>query len=81
MANPIIKVWQRQHRLAWRNDGGEIPRGMRGVVKRRGTPKRPLLKTTRSDVVRKGHWVVRTGNDVFAFSPAEMRYLYSRVPM
>lgn len=77
----VIKVWLRTPRRAWRNDGGPIPRGFRGAVKRRGTPKRPLLKTTRSQTVRKGHWVVIAGGDVFAFSPAQMRHLYSRVPL
>lgn len=79
--NPVIKVWLRTPRKAWRNDGGQIPRGFRGWVKRRGTPKRPLLKTTRSETVRKGHWVVIAGGDVFTFSSAEMRHLYSRVPL
>ncbi len=77
----VIKVWLRTPRRAWKNDGGPIPHGFRSFVKRRGTPKRPLLKTTRSQTVRKGHWVVVSGPDVFAFSPADMRLLYSRVPL
>lgn len=81
MANPVIKMWLREPRLAWRNDGGVIPRGFRSLVKRKGTPKRPLTVTVRSEVVRKGHWVVKVGGDVFSFSPAEMRRLYSRVPL
>lgn len=81
MANPVINVWLKTPRKAWRNDGGPVPRGFRGVCRWRGTPKRPLLKTDRSEVVRKGDWVVIAGGDVFAFSPAQMRQLYSRVPL
>ena len=81
MANPVIKVWLRTPRKAWRNDGGVIPRGFRSLVKRKYTGKRMLTITTRSEVVRKGHWAVIAGGDVFAFSPSDMRHLYSRVPL
>lgn len=81
MAGPVIKVWLRMPRRAWRNDGGEIPRGFRSFVKRKYTGKRLTTVTTRSERVPKGYWVVISGADVFAFSVAEMRELYSRVPL
>jgi hypothetical protein len=81
MANPVIKVWLRTPRKAWRNDGGAIPRGFRTFVKKKYTGKRLTTVTTRSEVVRKGHWAVIAGGDIFSFSPAQMKRLYSRVPL
>ncbi|MFA5897658.1 MAG: hypothetical protein WC829_00965 [Hyphomicrobium sp.] len=80
MANPVIKVWLREPRKAWRNDGGVIPRGFRTHCKRKGV-KRVLTVTTRSEVVRRGWWVVLDGNQPFVFSSPQMRRLYSRVPL
>ena len=80
MANPVIKVWLRTPRLAWRNDGGPIPRGFRSLVKQRGGIKSRHLKTISSETLRRGYWAVRVGGAIFVFSPAEMRHLYSRVP-
>lgn len=75
----IIKVWLKTPRLAWKNDGGPIPYGMRGRVKRPSKSHTVVIENPRQ-LVRRGHWVVRVGGQAFAFSPAEMRWLYSRVP-
>lgn len=83
MANPVIKVWLREPRKAWRNDGGPIPRGFRCLVQRRYTGKQSRLVTvnSRCETVRKGHWVVNAGGIVYVFSSSDMRRLYSRVPL
>jgi hypothetical protein len=80
MANPVIKVWLREPRRAWKNDGGAIPHGFKSHVRRRGI-KRVLTMTTRSEVVRRGWWVVLAGGQSFVFSAPQMRRLYSRVPL
>ena len=77
----IIKVWLREPRRAWKNNGGPIPLGMRSVVKRTGLRAHSVIIKTSGDRVRRGHWLVRVGGAAYAFSPAEMRQLYSRVPL
>lgn len=81
MGTPIIKVWLREPRLAWKNDGGPVPRGMRSLVKRTGLRTHSLIIKSTGDRVRRGHWLVRVGGSAFAFSPADMKRLYSRVPL
>lgn len=75
----VIKLWLREPRKAWRNDGGPIPRQFRGRCSRDKTKTVtihcPLHK------VRVGHWVVQAGSQLFGFSPAQMRKLYSRTPL
>jgi hypothetical protein len=81
MANPVIKVWLREPRKAWKNDGGPIPRGFRSRLKQLYTGKRMVVKTERSETVRKGHWAVIAGGSIYSFSPEEMKRLYSRIPL
>lgn len=76
----IYKMWLREPRRAWRNDGDPIPRGMRGVVTRSGIKAHSVKLKRTGQLVRRGHWVVIAGGEAFAFSPAEMKLLYSRVP-
>jgi hypothetical protein len=75
----MTKVWLRTARFAWRNDGGEIPHRLRGRCRRHGNSTvviaNPLQK------VRKGHWIVDAGGQLFGFDRAAMDHLYSRVPV
>jgi hypothetical protein len=77
----IIKLWLREPRRAWKNDGGPIPYGMRSRVKRRGIKSHTVTIDNPLQRVRRGHWVVFAGSQPYSFSPAEMRHLYSRVPL
>lgn len=77
----IIKVWLREPRRAWKNDGGPIPHGIRGHLKKRGIRRQVLTIINPLQTVRRGHWVVVVGGQAFTFSSAEMRRLYSRVPL
>jgi len=77
----IIKVWLREPRRAWKNDGGAIPHGMRGQLKRRGIRRQVLWIINPPQPVRKGHWVVLAGGQAYTFSAAQMKRLYSRVPL
>ena len=79
--SPVIKLWLREPRRAWRNGGGPVPRGFRSKLKRVGIKRRTLVIDNPRQAVRRGHWVVRVGGAVYTFSPAEMRRLYSRVPL
>jgi hypothetical protein len=76
----VYKIWLREPRKAWRNDGERVPVGFRAMVKR-PTGKKYVVIDNPRQVVRKGHWVVRVGGTAYGFSPAEMRRLYSRVPL
>lgn len=77
----IYNVWLREPRKAWRNDGEPIPRGMRGKVTRTGIKSHSVKIKDGGQLVRRGHWVVVAGGQAFCFSPADMRRLYSRVPL
>lgn len=77
----IYKVWLREPRFAWKNDGGPIPRGMRSWVTREGIKSHTVKLKQNGDRVPRGHWVVRAGNQAFAFTSEQMRRLYSRVPL
>lgn len=81
MAGIIIKVWLREPRRAWKNDGGSIPHGMRSHLKKRGMRNQTLTIINSFQTVRRGHWVVLAGGQAFTFSAAQMRQLYSRVPL
>lgn len=75
----MVKVWLREPRYAWRNDGGEIPRRLRGRCGRHG--KKTVVIDNPNMKVRGGHWIVAVGPALYAFSPADMQRLYSRVPL
>lgn len=76
----VYKVWLREPRKAWRNDGDPVPIGFRGRVKR-PTGSKYVVIDNPFQKVRKGHWVVLAGGGIFGFSPSEMQRLYSRVPL
>lgn len=75
----LTKFWLREPRLGWRNDGGEIPYRLRGRCRRRAG--KTVIIDNPFQMVRVGHWIVQAGSGLFAFSPAEMKRLYSRVPL
>lgn len=79
----VYNFWLREPRKGWRNDGGPIPRGFRTHVKRGplGSKRQSVIIDNPRQTVRKGHWVVMVGEQAFVFSPADMRRLYSRVPL
>jgi hypothetical protein len=77
----VFKVWLREPRLAWKNDGGPIPRGMRSRLECTGIKAHSVKIKGTSERVPRGHYAVVAGEQTFAFSPAEMRRLYSRVPL
>ncbi len=78
----VIKVWLRQPRFAFRNNGGPVPRGFRSGVEWTGIKRRKLVTRNSSrETARRGDWVVNVGGVFYIFSPAEMRRLYSRVPL
>lgn len=79
--SPVIKLWLREPRLAWKNDGGPIPRGFRSRLKRDGIKRHTVVIDNPRQRVRRGQWVVKAGGSVFCFSAAQMRRLYSRVPL
>lgn len=82
MANPVIKVWLREPRKAWRNDGRPIPHGFRGHVHQRWSGKRMRTVVVNPfQTVRRGYWVVLAGNQPFVFTGPQMKRLYSRVPL
>lgn len=74
-----IKLWLRTPRRAWRNDGGEIPREFRGRC-RRWPGSKTVVIACPLQKVRVGHWIVAAGAELYAFSPSDVRQLYSRVP-
>lgn len=76
----VYNFWLRAPRKGWRNDGGPVPRGFRGRVKR-PTASKSVIIDNPLQKVRKGHWIVMVGKQPYAFSPAEMHLLYSRVPL
>lgn len=75
-----VKLWLRQPRYAWRNDGGEIPRRFRGRCRRNGTVKTVVIAAPLQRVPV-GWWIVQSGSQIYGFSPADMHRLYSRVPL
>ncbi len=76
----MTKLWLREPRKGWRNDGGPIPYGLRSRVKRNGKSATVVIDNP-NQRVRIGHWVVVAGGTLFAFSPTQMNRLYSRVPL
>lgn len=76
----VYNMWLKTPRKAWRNDGEPVPYGFRAHVKRPTGSKFVVIDNPRQKV-RKGHWIVMVGAQPYGFSPAEMRQLYSRVPL
>lgn len=76
----VYKMWLREPRKAWRNDGERVPIGFRGRVKRPTGSKYVMIDNPHQKV-RKGYWIVLVGGQAYGFSPADMRRLYSRVPL
>lgn len=76
----LMKFWLREPRKGWRNDGGPIPYGLRSHARRRDGSKTVIIACP-FQRVRVGHWIVLAGNQAFQFSPADMKRLYSRVPL
>jgi hypothetical protein len=75
--------------VSWIDRGAEpqsppdsaYPDGRRGKVKRSGLKQHTVIIDNPYQRVRRGHWVVIAAGQAFGFSPAEMRHLYSRVPL
>jgi hypothetical protein len=78
---PMTNLWLREPRKGWRNDGGPIPYRLRGRLKRDNPRSGTVIIDNPFQRVRVGHWIVLAGHDLFAFSPDQMKRLYSRMPL
>lgn len=76
MTKPI-KLWMREPRTAWQNDGGPIPRGFRGHLARDA---KGLWIINPLQRVGKWHWVVVSAGQAFAFPTSMIKRFYSRKP-